>query len=305
MLQSMNVEQQTENDDNKLLIRPARAEDRAAVLAFCVDTFSWGDYIAEVWDRWLADPQGQLLVAEIDGLPVGIQHVSFPASDEAWLQGLRVDPAVRRRGVATALFQHGMEIARLRGARVARLMTRADNEPVHHMMRFAGFDPAVTFTDLRAPADPAISPPETAVLGEVKDLWRLVSGSEALAAARGTFSWTWRSLELTQERLADHVESGHVFVARQEGKPAAMALVEWMPGDPSLWVGTLAGEAAALASLATQLRGRAGALGASEVMAYVPKVESALAPLRVAGYGQRPEDQVPDMVLFAKDLSKP
>jgi hypothetical protein len=39
-------------------IRRATAGDRAAVLAFCQDTFSWGDYIDQEWDDWLGDPTG-------------------------------------------------------------------------------------------------------------------------------------------------------------------------------------------------------------------------------------------------------
>ncbi len=86
-----------EEQESEVTVRPARPADRAAVLAFCVDTFSWGDDIPEVWYQWLADPNGQLLIAEVSGVPVGLQHVAFLTPGEGWLQGLRVDPAVRRR----------------------------------------------------------------------------------------------------------------------------------------------------------------------------------------------------------------
>ena len=42
-------------------IRPARPEDREAVLAFCMHTWDWGDYIESVWDEWLHDPQGKCM----------------------------------------------------------------------------------------------------------------------------------------------------------------------------------------------------------------------------------------------------
>ena len=44
-------------------IRPARATDRPAVVAICGDE----DYIPREWDEWLADPHGELAVAEADG----------------------------------------------------------------------------------------------------------------------------------------------------------------------------------------------------------------------------------------------
>src|SRR5436853_4874457 len=87
-------------------IRPARPEDREAVLAFCKHTWEWGDYIEYVWDEWLHDPQGVLFVATIDGRPVAISHLrmlSPTSTPEAWLEGMRVDPAHRHQGLAIAL----------------------------------------------------------------------------------------------------------------------------------------------------------------------------------------------------------
>src|SRR5689334_19752757 len=84
-------------------IRPAREEDRAAVLAFCAQTWDWGDYIEYVWDEWLRDAQGALLVATSDGTPVGITHMRILTSQEVWLEGMRVDPAYRNQGIAKAL----------------------------------------------------------------------------------------------------------------------------------------------------------------------------------------------------------
>ena len=31
-------------------------------MSFCNDTFSWGDYIAKVWDLWYTDRNGILFV---------------------------------------------------------------------------------------------------------------------------------------------------------------------------------------------------------------------------------------------------
>ncbi len=84
------------------VIRPARAADKQAVLAFCAHTFDWGDYLPEVWDEWLADARGQLLVATLDEVPVGVAKVTLLTPGEAWLEGLRVNLArtqTQRAGV--------------------------------------------------------------------------------------------------------------------------------------------------------------------------------------------------------------
>src|SRR3989442_2205048 len=106
-------------------IRPARPEDREAVLAFCAHTWEWGDYIEYVWDEWLHDPQGQMFVATVDGQPVGVAHFRMLSATEAWLEGMRIDPAYRQQGLATAINNAMLAEAMKRGAPVARLITES------------------------------------------------------------------------------------------------------------------------------------------------------------------------------------
>ncbi len=42
-------------------INGAKPSDKEKILDFCKNTFSWGDYIPEVWDFWIKE--GNLLVA--------------------------------------------------------------------------------------------------------------------------------------------------------------------------------------------------------------------------------------------------
>ena len=83
-------------------VRPARPEDREAVLAFCQQTWDWGDYIEQVWDEWRHKPQDTLFVATLDGRPVGITNVRMLNDTEVWFEGMRVDPAFRQQGIASA-----------------------------------------------------------------------------------------------------------------------------------------------------------------------------------------------------------
>ncbi|MDC8438309.1 MAG: GNAT family N-acetyltransferase, partial [Candidatus Nitrosotenuis sp.] len=56
-------------------IRHVKNSDREQVLAFCQNTFSWGDYIQNVWDLWLSE--GLFIAAENKKAPVGICHATF------------------------------------------------------------------------------------------------------------------------------------------------------------------------------------------------------------------------------------
>src|SRR5689334_14693744 len=109
-------------------VRAALEQDRDAVLAFCANTWEWGDYIEDVWERWLYDPAGKLFVALVDGQPAAISHMLMLTSTDAWLEGLRVDPNYRHQGLAKALGDACIAEAMRRGASYARLMIHAENE---------------------------------------------------------------------------------------------------------------------------------------------------------------------------------
>ena len=118
-------------------LRKAVESDKSKVLAFCSNTFRWGDYIHEVWDTWYLNPNGMLLVAEIisnDICPgdtkfveaadplevksltsvahqvVGLSHVYVcPKKKQIWLEGIRIDPRYRRFGIASELIGRMIE----------------------------------------------------------------------------------------------------------------------------------------------------------------------------------------------------
>lgn len=289
--------------EQDVIVRAARPEDRGPVLAFCLNTWSWGDYIPEVWDSWLADPRGQLLVAELAGVPVGLQHTSYPAPDEAWFQGLRVDPAFRGKGVARALFTVGIDLARQRGAKVARLFTAADNAISRRIVDQADFRTVAIFVHPTAEAEAGVGPvPEAAVPGEAEALWGTIEVSQNYRLAEGTYCVGWRCLSLTKERLAEHLAAGEVKVLRRRGLPVAVAIVHpsW---DDDLWVAGIYGEHQPLARLARLLRAQAAALALKEIGMLVPDVPEVLAPLEAAGYRRAYGNTVPGMVLYEKALS--
>ncbi|MEW6604358.1 MAG: N-acetyltransferase, partial [Thermoproteota archaeon] len=55
-------------------IRTAKRSDKEEILSFCVNTFSWGDYIDRVWDYWFRT--GRLFVVEDGGRSIAMSHVA-------------------------------------------------------------------------------------------------------------------------------------------------------------------------------------------------------------------------------------
>src|SRR2546422_7234768 len=68
-----------------------------------------------------------MYVAAVDGKPVAVSRFRMLTPTEAWLEGMRVDPAYRRRGLAAAINNEMLAEAMRRGAKVARLITESTN----------------------------------------------------------------------------------------------------------------------------------------------------------------------------------
>lgn len=229
-----------------LWIRPARPDDRAAAERICADTWDWGDYIPEVWDAWLADEQGHLVVGELAGQVVALGKVTLQPGDQAWLEGMRVDPDYRRQGIAWQFFHHKLAYARAHGARVARLGTGDHNWAVHRMMERAGMERIGRYELLTAPALPESSQagqPASPTLVQLApqhagQVLTFLHQSPVLARARGLYCLDWAWQEFSDSRAIELLASsqliGHWSGA---GSLEGLALVQEESDEERLWVG--------------------------------------------------------------------
>ena len=90
------------------MIRNAINSDKFSVLNFCKDTFSWGDYIQDIWDYWLSE--GNLFLIEKQ-YPVGMCHAFF-SKNQIWIEGIRIRSNFRKQGLASELVRHVESLAK-------------------------------------------------------------------------------------------------------------------------------------------------------------------------------------------------
>ena len=154
--------------DLPIRVRRARPGDTRAVLDFTRATWDGWDYVPSVWHDWLEAPDGVLLVAvpnathQLDLFgraltgerPVGMARIAMLSPDEAWLEGLRVDPGVRTRGVARLLHGACLVWARAQGATSVRYATGQENEGSHRLGTRHGFRLLRPWRSYQAPRDP-------------------------------------------------------------------------------------------------------------------------------------------------------
>ncbi|MBI5304795.1 MAG: GNAT family N-acetyltransferase [Chloroflexi bacterium] len=219
--------------------RPARPEDKAPILAFCQNTFSWGDYISEAWDAWLADTTSCLIVGEADAQPVGILHVKPIEGGVMWMEGMRVHPEFRRQGVALTMDRVGCAWAREHGGRLARLATSRKNTVAQHAIEFLGYHVIARFNEWNADALPgecahiAAASDANLLLMAWRDFAPRVAGNVLLP--NRDWRWTYLTRARVQAALDAYqvraVKSGWMFLHDEQGDDWRALIVHAFIGD--------------------------------------------------------------------------
>lgn len=295
-----------------LIVRLAKVEDRDAVLAFASATWDGWDYIPNAWSAWLDATDGAFLVAEVGkpvggigeglidadgnpvevGQPIAITRVAMVSDDEAWLEGIRVDPRVRGLGVAADLQVAELHWVAAQRAVIVRYATGGENLGSHKLGARDGINLLARFRDWRWSAsgsaaddedDPSAFDPQVRVEAtarrrmvlkrlaeagmvasaerdDVADLWRRLTDDPTFAAGFRLFeARSWAMAELTEALFRRHIERGEVIVGREPaaagaGELAILVGEQLASEDSALRLALLMGDGMDAAALVDQIR---------------------------------------------------
>jgi GNAT superfamily N-acetyltransferase len=215
-------------------VRVARPDDVDSIIGWTTGTFSWGDYIPERIQTWLADPASDVLVAvDASDVPLAVCHVTMLSSTEGWLEGARVHPDHRRSGLGSSLNDAGVEWARDRGGRVIRLSTEASNVAARNQVTRLGYREVSRWLHAVFHVDATHRSSERyrmrpAPGGDAEAAWLFWVGSDLARESRELIAhgWQWRTA-----RPGDLSQKGAVLVQSAAG----WALVDQPEDD---WVRT-------------------------------------------------------------------
>lgn len=200
-------------------IRPARRSDREEILSFCINSFSWGDYVDRMWDYWYRN--GRLLVVEYGGRKIAMSHVAICPDDKSmWLEGVRVHPDYRRSRIATELITKMIQYGRQSGARQASAIVDVTNVASQRVMEKNGFEVISRWAYYGTDGRPERkkSSARLATNAELNDVWQYLQNSEIyrLSAKRYVKSWHWYALD--RKVLRGFIKAKRVIMT---GRPVA------------------------------------------------------------------------------------
>jgi GNAT superfamily N-acetyltransferase len=279
-----------------LKFRMARPDDWPAVERITAGTWEAGGYIDQaLWEQWLADRQGQLVVGVLDDEVVVLSKLTRLAEDEWWMEGLRVRPDHRREGFIHAIHNHQLARARRQGG-IVRFATGSDNESVHNIAAETGFRRVARHAPMSAPALPVDRRGLHTLTGEHFEVVQAYLAASPMFQASPRLvehHWVWRSL--SDEYLAWLLETG--AVSGWDLGEGLMGLAIHVPEpeqhDEVMGLGLVDGiHIEALTIVARAVRGLAAEQGYQRVRWMLPLGDEYVMPIKVAGYEREWDDEL-------------
>ncbi len=194
-------------------------------MGFCKNIWHGGDYLPGVWDEWLSDRKGLLLIATIHGAPVGVAHAYFQTKDVAWLEGLRVHATYRGLGIAGKLNRALTRFALSKGAKVARLCTGSSNVASQKHARKLGFKAVQTFQRLDSTSRLRRKPVSVIRPRKLRaGLWKWLQDRPEFYESKGMFSdgWTWYPLTAVSFRKL--LKNRRVLLTMHNSSPSSCCI---------------------------------------------------------------------------------
>jgi GNAT superfamily N-acetyltransferase len=264
---------------SQLEVRKAQEHDREAVLAFCSQTWEWGDYIGYVWDEWLHDENGVLFVATMDEQPVGVANLRMLNASEAWLEGMRVDPAHRQHGVGSVLAQAQIAEALRRHALTARLITESTNTAAIHLIERGHWRRVNAFAQFRAAPLTAATKrqyglvaPSLATLADCDEIIDYLNVSNIFPATGGLYNASFTAYAITSALIEQKITAQQIYLLRRWDRLDGLAMVEPRDFREEKWlaIGYIDGTTESISLLAYALRKMLPSSGIKAISANVP-----------------------------------
>ncbi|MDG5758068.1 GNAT family N-acetyltransferase [Natronococcus sp. A-GB1] len=290
-------------------IRRATHDDYEGVKAFTEDLWEdrGGDYIPEIYHDWLedGDERKKTFLADAGDEVAGIVQAVMLSDDEAWFQGMRVNPAYQRQGLSGRLNEACFEWAHDQGATVGRIMIFSWNAASLGAARTGGFEPLTEFRFAHPDPDSDASSPDP-VPSDPRRAWRYWTHSDARNHLRGLGfapeeSWAMRELTRADfERIADETA---VFVAERESESVGTSYRvrsydrEGDDGETETWAEYGVGawdDVDAARSLFGAIARDAAAIGADRTRVLIPETAEYVSD---ASYAGTEISEEPDFVL--------
>lgn len=126
-------------DDIYQNIRPLRVSDKGDILEIASKTWDGHDYLPYFFDTWQKDENSHTAALEHNGHVISLANLRVIENGRTgWMEGLRVHPDHRGKGLASIITKHVVEIAKEIKLERIRYTTATDNHSSLHLGEMVG-----------------------------------------------------------------------------------------------------------------------------------------------------------------------
>lgn len=239
-------------------IRNATETDKSQVLEFCKDTFSWGDYIADVWNNW-ASKKG-LYIIEKNGMVTGVYNLSHHPK-QTWIEGMRVSPNFRRRGLGKQLLSHAESVSK---TNLLRLVIESQNYSSINLVESMGYELEERWRLYSMVPMKEISC--CTVANNITQLGELNTSSN-------TYAESWKWLPLEDEEIIKLIQEGRVVISTDvNNKTVGMAVWNRYEDFPNTFqLGFVNGTVDGILDVLLFARNKAHEMGCEKIQVFTPE----------------------------------
>ena len=277
----------------QVVCRPALERDLPDIREFCKTIWHGHDYVPDVMEDWLRDPQGVFAVAEYEGHAIACSKITLLVSGQWWLEGFRVHPQYQGLKVGSLMHRYVDQWWLSYGGGVLRLMTNSKNKSVHHLCEETGFTKLFEVRGYKAESLPGQMEPFASAASSARDLERTVDfalKSPLLAMTERVVDFGWRCLEPGYSALNElypdtsSMENHFFWWRRDKGLLVLWDDFEADKNESSLGVGVLACGLEDISAFLMDVRHLAAEQGSTTVFWIAPVHEQVELALKQAGY---------------------
>ena len=210
-----------------VIVREAKPSDKKPLMDFVTKTWGGHDYVPSVWDEWLRDKGGKMFVVEVDGKLVGMNRVRLLKDGTGWLEGVRIHPDFRGKGLASLLGEKSMKYASNLGVSTFRLTSSSRNRAARRQVAKMGFSEVARFDVFRARTKSSLlrgGGVDRLSPSDLSKALRMIRGSEEYRAGKGVYWDAFVTRALDRESLSELIAKRYVFSARDEEGNSAVAV---------------------------------------------------------------------------------
>jgi ribosomal protein S18 acetylase RimI-like enzyme len=219
-------------------IRELRATDEEDILEIARNTWEGHDYLPHYFKEWLSNPDSHSVAIEEDGHVVALANLRVIDNGRtAWMEGLRVHPKSRGKGMASLLTQHLVELALTLDVKCIRYTTASDNKASLHLAASVGMKKKLM---LRAYWHE--NPSEISWALDSNDIPRVGYGDLAHdllgsnIVDQNVVIYDWKALDVDDENLKKIAERAEFWVQRNSRGMTSFSLgLERLEGDSRYW----------------------------------------------------------------------